>query len=167
MVMTYEPAKLPPQTPAVKSHPEKHARQAADSEPHGDPFEYWRGTQVWADLRASFQHFATEDIELLIANRHRLVSNTYDDGQGGRCLFGWLSALHTEPIDCRHALTRYFTGSSGYPACEEPVYQPPRWLVRLIDGDICERVRARYPGITKLPWDVVVECAREYLAKRR
>src|SRR5262245_52058014 len=94
------------------------------------PFEQWRSTQVWADLHTSFEHFDTADIEHLLANRDRLVSNTYDDHQGNHCLFGWLSALHTEPIDCRTALTRYFTGSSGYPACEEPVYQAPRWLVR-------------------------------------
>jgi hypothetical protein len=172
MVMLHDTANMSSQTSARTSRKEAVRHRKAEPALHDAPefcdsMAAWRTTQVWADLVTSFEHFDLADIEHLVANREHLVSNTYNDGHGGRCLFGWLSARHDEPIDSREALTRYFTGSSGYPACEEPVYQPPRWLVRLIDGAICENVRARYPGISTLPWDVVIACAREHLAKRR
>jgi hypothetical protein len=173
MVITYESARPSPPTNARKAAAANAAVPRTESTVRrtgptlrSTPGIPWRQTQVWADLDTAFEHFDTADIEHLLANRDHLVRNTYNDGQGGRCLFGWLSAKHTDPIDCREALTRYFTGASGYPACEEPVYQAPRWLVRLIDGDICDRVRARYPGITSLPWEVVIECAEEHLEKR-
>ncbi len=125
--------------------------------------------QVRDDLWFVLDFFPTEALQHLLKNRHRLIRKQYFDGQGNGCLFFLLSeSLPPEKrIVSRETLTRFFTGASGYPACEMDVYQPARWLVRLVDEQICDRVRERYPGVEHLPWSLVLEWVEEYLAERQ
>jgi len=124
--------------------------------------------QVRDDLWFVFDFFPTECLHHLLENRHRLIRKQYYDGRGNGCLFYLLS--ETLPADkrivSRETLTRFFTGASGFPACESPVYQPARWLVRLIDEQICERVRERYPDVEHLPWSFVMDSVEQYLRQR-
>jgi hypothetical protein len=116
------------------------------------------------DLRFVLGWFPLECLEHVRANRHRLIRKQYTDGEGG-CLFYLLSERFPTPlrIDSKAALTRFFTGRSGYPACETPEYQPARWLVRIIDGEAVER----YGGASYLDWDVVIEVIDAVIAERQ
>jgi len=120
--------------------------------------------QVIEDLLYVFGCFPLASLFHLRDNRHRLIRGMYqEDGNG--CLFYLLSEPlpPEERIDSRPALTRYFTGRSGYPACEEPGYQPARRLVRLIDGESCPR----YEGVSHLSWAMVQECLERAIAARQ
>lgn len=115
------------------------------------------------DLRTVFGYFPLACLLHLRANRHRLIRGKYfEDGRG--CMFYLLSEVlpAEERIDRPAALTRHFTGRSGYPACEEPQYQPARWLVRLIDGLACPR----YGMISHLSWNTVFRCLERAIAQR-
>jgi hypothetical protein len=83
-------------------------------------------------------------------------------------LFFLLSEMLPEAyrITSRSALTRFFVGAPGSCACESAEYQPARWLVRLIDGQMRDRVAERYPGVAELPWPAVIECLKEHIAAR-
>ncbi len=81
---------------------------------------------VFADSRiplASLQH--------LQANADRLIRRKFDDGRGGKCIFGLLSEPFTEQpqIDCRTALIAFYGGDEL-----ATHYQPARALVRLWDA---------------------------------
>ena len=118
--------------------------------------------RIISDLRFVFSKFPTECLLHLSENFHRLVSGVYRDEQGRGCLFFLLSELLAAPIDSREALTRYFTGGSGDPYKDFPVYQPAKWLVRIIDGEPVKR----YGDQDHLPWSVVREILDEAIAAR-
>lgn len=123
--------------------------------------------KVWDDLNSVFLRFPVRCLQHVLTNRHRLISGSYQDAVGNGCLFYLLSELLPSKIDSREALTRFFTGAVGYPASESETFKPARWLVRLIDCQICDRVRDRYgDDVRNLPWDTVIECLQEHLAIR-
>lgn len=124
--------------------------------------------QVRDDLWFVFDYFPTRCLRHVLENRHRLIRKQYFDGRGNGCLFYLLSEqlAADQRIVSRETLTRFFTGNSGYPACEAAVYQPARWLVRLVDEQVCERVKSRYPGVDGVTWDYVIECIEQYLRDR-
>lgn len=116
------------------------------------------------DLQAVFDRFPKACLEHLKTNRHRLTRGCYTDGQRGCLMFLLSERLPAEQrIDSRTSLTKFFTGRSGYPACEEPQYQPARWLVRLIDGEFCER----YENARHLDWDLVFEVLEQVILARQ
>jgi hypothetical protein len=119
--------------------------------------------QVEADLRWSFGYFPLASLLHLRENSHRLIRGKFRVEDRG-CLFNLLSEVlaPAERIASPAALTRHFTGRSGFPACEEPQYQPARWLVRLIDG----LTTPRYGDINFLPWHFVLKCLDAVIAER-
>lgn len=123
--------------------------------------------RVRADLVHCWGYFPLDCLEHLRSNRHRLIRGSYSR-RGHGCMFYLLSErLPAElRIDSKQALTQFFTGQSGYPACELPEYQPARWLVRLIDRQICAHVQARYGDDPVLEWETVLAFLDEYIAER-
>jgi len=124
-------------------------------------------TEIRNDLLQACSHFPTSCLRHVVTNRGRLIRRAYSDGTGG-CLFHLLSeTLPPERrIDSKSALTRFFTGQDGAVARELPEYQPARWLVRAIDGDICATVRGRYGDLDQLDWDLVIEVLQEEIDRR-
>jgi hypothetical protein len=136
-----------------------------------------KGEQIVRDLVDVLSHpdISPDCLRHLIANRRRLGTGSYRL-PGGR---GCLMFLLTEPlagrqIRSKHDLTRFFgrvhgrPGATAYLAAKDsPEYQPAKWLVRLVDGQFCENVRARYGRSCEFfDYDLVLEVARQVLAQR-
>ena len=88
--------------------------------------------RIKSDLQYVFNYFPTASLEHVLANRHWLIRQHYEDGNGGGCLFRLLSEPLTadRQITKIAELTRFFTGASGPVAAELPEYQSARCLVR-------------------------------------
>lgn len=116
------------------------------------------------DLRYVFGFFTIDCLLNLRLHPDRLIRRRFSDGSGGGCIMHLLS----EPLPAEQrivdppSLTRYFTGASGYPACEEPQYQPARHLVRLWDG----MPSSRYPGVHRLSRELVISVLDQVLEER-
>lgn len=139
-----------------------------------------RGQQIVRDL---IEIFARPDItphclRHLIANRHRLITGHYVQ-TAGEARRGCLMFVLTEPlgprqIRCKAELTQFFGkqrgcfGWFGYVAAKDsPEYQPAKWIVRLVDGQFCDEVRARYGRSCEFfDYDLVIDVARQVLAQR-
>ena len=88
-------------------------------------------------------------------------------------MFVLTEPLGAAQIRSKHDLTRFFGRERGFPgwpgyvaAKESPEYQPAKWLVRLIDGQFCEKLRARYGRACELfDYDLVIGIARQILAQ--
>src|SRR5262245_41086802 len=137
-----------------------------------------RGSQIVRDL---VDVLAREVITLdclrhLLAERDRLISGRYQAGDGRGCLFHVL----TEPlgkgrvVSSKAELGRTFgrpqgrPWSFGYVAGEYSAeYQPAKWLVRLVDGQICPEVRRRYGRSAELfDYELVIAVAEQVLLQR-
>src|SRR4051812_21475741 len=112
------------------------------------------GEQIVRDLIEVMTHarITLACLRNLIDCRERLVAGQYEMPDGRGCLMFLLTEpLGEKQIRCKTDLTRFFgrergaVGRRGYVALKDsPEYQPARWLVRLIDGQICEVARSRY-----------------------
>jgi len=111
----------------------------------------------------------------LIDSRERLVTGQYETPDGGGCLMFLLTEpLGDRQIRCKRDLTRFFGRSRGIPgqrgyvaAKDSAEYQPARWLVRLIDGQICDVARSRYGRACELfDYDLVIAVAEQVLVQR-
>ena len=137
-----------------------------------------RGREIVRDL---VDVFAREAITLdclrhLVAERDRLISGRYSAGDGSGCLFHVL----TEPlgrggvISSKADLARTFGRPAGhrwslrYVAPEHSAeYQPAKWLVRLVDGQICPEVRRRYGRAAELfDYELALAIAEQVLMQR-
>jgi len=111
----------------------------------------------------------------LLRSPERLIAGHYSLPDGRGCLMFIL----TEPlagarIRSRTDLTRFFgrerglPGFPGYTAAKDsPEYQPAKWLVRLVDGQFCQEVRARYGRSCELfDYDLVIAIAAQLLVQR-
>ncbi|MDX1944890.1 MAG: hypothetical protein SFU86_05740 [Pirellulaceae bacterium] len=136
-----------------------------------------RGERIVRDLIEVFAHpgISARCLRNLIDQRRRLVGGRYAMPDGRGCLM----FLLTEPLLGRQIrgkadLVRFFgrehgrPGHGGYVSAEDSVeYQPAKWLVRLVDGQFCEEIRARYGRACELfDYDLVLKVARQVLAQR-
>lgn len=124
--------------------------------------------QARRDLKYCFDFFPTDCLLNLQNNLHRLCRRSYYRADGYGCIFYFLAERMPVPkqIVSKESLTRFFTGGEGFPYCEEAVYQPARWLVRLFDEQLCVGVKERYPGMKTLSRDVIACTLLEYLEER-
>jgi hypothetical protein len=135
------------------------------------------GDNIVRDLVEVLTHprVTADCLRHLIRSRARLIRGHYRLSDGRGCLMFVL----TEPLDrcqiCdKSDLTRFFgrecgtEGKPGYIAAKDsPEYQPAKWLVRLIDGQICEQVRVRYGRSCEFfDYDLVIAVAAQILKQR-
>ena len=136
-----------------------------------------KGQQIVRDLIEIFAHpdITPRCLRHLIANRWRLMRGNYEERSGRGCLMNVL----TEPLGKRQVrskrdLVQFFGkqrgvfGWFGYVAAKDsPEYQPAKWIVRLVDGQYCNQVRARYGRSCELfDYDLVIAVAEQVLAQR-
>lgn len=134
------------------------------------------GEQIARDLIEVMTHpgITPDCLRHLVQNGDRLVSGHYHLSDGRGCLMYVL----TEPLGDRQIcdrgdLTRFFgreRGMAGWPghiaAKDSPEYQPAKWLVRLVDGQICHKARARYGRSCEFfDYDLVIGVAAQLLAQ--
>jgi hypothetical protein len=140
------------------------------------------GDQIVRDLVDVMTHRETslDCLRHLIASRERLVTGHYElpaDGlakKRGCLMFVLTEPLGAAQIRSKLDLTRFFgreLGLPGFPGyisgTDSPEYQPAKWLVRLVDGQFCENVRARYARACELfDYDLVIAVARQLLVQR-
>jgi hypothetical protein len=135
------------------------------------------GDNIVRDLAEVMTHprITANCLRHLVSSRKRLIRGHYRLPDGRGCLMSVL----TEPlgplqIRDKSDLTRFFgrergiVGGPGYVAAKDsPEYQPAKWLVRLIDGQICEQVRARYGRSCEFfDYDLIVGVAAQILKQR-
>jgi len=136
-----------------------------------------RGGRIVRDLVDCFtnRQITDECLEHLIDNRERLIAGHYESSDDRGCLmFVLTEPLGEAQIRSKYDLTSFFgreRGFRGWPghvsAKDSPEYQPAKWLGRLIDGQFCEHVRARYGRACELfDYDLVVDVAAGVLAGR-
>jgi len=137
-----------------------------------------RGNQIVRDLIDVLSRGAItlDCLRHLLAERDRLICGRYQAGDGRGCMFYVL----TEPLGFGHVvkskpeLARLFgkaqgrPWSFGYVAPEHSAeYQPAKWLVRLVDGQICPEVRRRYGRSAELfDYELVMAVAEQVLVQR-
>ena len=136
-----------------------------------------KGDQILRDLVEVLNHprITLACLRHLIANRERLIAGHYVVPDGRGCLmFVLTEKLGESQIRSKHDLTRFFgrthgrAGSRNYVAAKDSVeYQPAKWLVRLVDTQYCEHVRARYGRSCEFfDYDLVIGVAQQILAQR-
>jgi len=137
-----------------------------------------RGNQIVRDLIdvLSRDAITLNCLRHLLAERDRLICGRYQAGDGRGCMFYVL----TEPLGASRVvkskpeLARLFgrsygrKWSFGYVAPEHSAeYQPAKWLVRLVDGQICPEVRRRYGRSAELfDYELVMAVAEQVLVQR-
>ena len=123
---------------------------------------------VIADLYSVFTdpRIPLESLEHMQANAGRLIRRQFDNGRGGKCIFGLLSEPFTEEpqIDCRSALIAFYGGDEL-----APHYQPARAIVRLWDGRsgdpvVLERYGANVAPLTRR---LVLRVLRKAIRRRK
>jgi len=135
------------------------------------------GENMARDLVEVMTHrrITNECLRHLVRSRKRLVSGQYHLPDGRGCLmFVLTEPLREWQIRDKADLTAFFgreRGMAGWPgyvaAKDSPEYQAAKWLVRLVDGQICEGVRARYGRACELfDYDLVVGVAAQILLQR-
>jgi hypothetical protein len=135
------------------------------------------GEQIVRDLIEVMTHprLTAECLRHLVRSRKRLISGHYRLTDGRGCLmFVLTQPLGEWQIRDKSDLTEFFgreRGISGWPghiaAKDSPEYQPAKWLVRLVDGQICEQVRARYGRACEFfDYDLVIGVAAQLLVQR-
>lgn len=136
-----------------------------------------KGEQIVCDLIAIFSHddISPRCLRHLIANRCRLIGGTYEHNSGRGCLMNLLTEpLGRRQIRSKNDLVRFFGrqrgiyGWFGYVSAQDsPEYQPAKWLVRLVDGQFCRQIRARYGRSCELfDNQLVMSVAEQVLAQR-
>jgi hypothetical protein len=137
-----------------------------------------RGERIVRDLIdvMTNRRITADCLQHLIDSRDRLIAGHYELPDNRGCLmFVLTEPLGEDQIRTKHDLTRFFGRQRGFPgwpghvaAKNSPEYQPARWLVRLIDGQFCEQVRARYGRACELfDYDLVIAVARAILKQRQ
>jgi hypothetical protein len=137
-----------------------------------------RGERIVHDLVEVMTNsqITNECLEHLIASRRRLITGHFELPDDRGCLmFVLTEPLGEAQIRSKFDLTRFFGRQRGFPgwsghiaAKDSPEYQPAKWLVRLIDGQFCEQLRARYGRACELfDYDLVIAVARRILAGRK
>jgi hypothetical protein len=135
------------------------------------------GERIIRDLIDVMTHcqITNKCLQHLIDSRERLVAGHYELPDDRGCfMFVLTEPLGEAQIRTKHDLTRFFGRQRGFPgwrgyvaAKESPEYQPAKWLVRLIDGQFCEQVRARYGRACELfDYDLVIAVAQQILGQR-
>src|SRR5437773_11659296 len=112
------------------------------------------GEQIVRDLVEVMTHprLTADCLRHLLRSSDRLVTRHYHLPDGRGCLmFVLTEPLGEWQIRDRADLTGFFgreRGIAGWPghiaAKDSPEYQPAKWLVRLVDGQVCEQTRAIY-----------------------
>lgn len=136
-----------------------------------------KGEQIVRDLIDVLAHPAvtTDCLRNLIAQRRRLVSGHYATPDGRGCLmFVLTEPLAGRRIRTKQDLIRFFGRSHGRPgggsyiaAKDSAEYQPAKWLVRLVDAQYCDEVRARYGRSCEFfDYELVIHVARQVLTQR-
>lgn len=116
------------------------------------------------DLRYVFGSFPLHCLEHLRDNARRLVRNSYSTAEDRGCIFYLLSEKLPEVrrIDSKQTLIRYFGGDA-----EADSYQPPKWIVRLWDEQICENVRQRYGSAPHLSRRLLLDVLNSVIDERQ
>lgn len=136
-----------------------------------------KGQQIVRDLIEVLGHpgITLACLRHLIANRGRLICGHYALADGRGCLMNMLTApLGIRQIRSKSDLIRFFGREHGVPGCfdmetakNSREYQPAKWLVRLVDGQFCDQVRARYGRACEFfDYHLVVGVAEQILAQR-
>ena len=136
------------------------------------------GEQIVRDLIEIFAHprITADCLRHLIRNQERLVAGRYALPDGRGCLMYVLTEPLVEgQIRSKGDLLRFFGRSWGEPgwagylsATDSPEYQPAKWLVRLVDGQICEQTRSRYGRACEFfGYELVIAVAAQVLAERQ
>lgn len=136
-----------------------------------------KGQRIVCDLIDIFAHpdITPRCLRHLIANRGRLVRGSYEQHSGRGCLMNVLTEpLGKRRIRSKRDLIQFFGrqrgifGWFGYVAAKDsPEYQSAKWIVRLVDGQYCNQVRARYGRSCELfDYDLVIAIAQQVLAQR-
>jgi hypothetical protein len=137
-----------------------------------------RGERIVRDLIEVMtnRQITPECLEHLIDSRERLVTGHFELPDDRGCLMFLLTEpLGQAQIRTKRDLTRFFGRQRAFPgwpsyvaAKDSPEYQPAKWLVRLVDGQFCEQVRARYGRACELfDYDLAIAVARQILAQRK
>ena len=137
-----------------------------------------KGEQIVRDLIDVLTHpdISADCLRHLIANRHRLASGHFELSDGRGCLmFVLTEPLGQRQIRSKTDLTRFFGRERGFlgwlghvAAKDSPEYQPAKWLVRLVDAQYCEHVRARYGRSCEFfDYDLVIAIAEQILARQQ
>ncbi len=137
-----------------------------------------KGEQIVRDLVDVLTH---PDISLaclrhLIANHRRLVGGAFRTADGRGCLIHLLTERLMPALQVRSKrdLIAMFGRAHGKPGTpsyiapqDSPEYQPVKWLVRLVDGQICRTVRARYGRAAQFfDHDLLLSVVRQVLDQR-
>jgi len=136
-----------------------------------------RGERIVRDLIECFTNRQINDdcLQHLIDSKDRLIAGHYELPDDRGCLmFVLTEPLGEAQIRSKYDLTRFFgrergfRGWAGYVSAKDsPEYQSAKWLVRLIDGQICEQVRARYGRACELfDYELAIAVAAGILARR-
>ena len=136
------------------------------------------GEQIVRDLIEVLTHprITADCLRHLIRSRDRLISGQYQLPDGRGCLMSVLTEpLGERQIRDRAGLTGFFgrdRGIAGWPghiaAKDSSEYQPAKWLVRLVDGQICAQARARYSRSCEFfDYDLVIGVAAQILAQQQ
>lgn len=136
-----------------------------------------KGDSIVRDLIDVMTHrtISLDCLRHLIDSRERLIAGHYELPDGRGCLmFVLTEPLGEAQIRSKDDLTRFFgrsRGMMGLPgfvsAKDSPEYQPAKWLVRLVDSQFCEHVRARYGRSCELfDYDLVIAVAAQVLVQR-
>jgi hypothetical protein len=136
-----------------------------------------RGERIVRDLIEVMTNSQITDgcLEHLTESRDRLVTGHYElPDERGCLMFVLTEPLCKDQIRTKYELTRFFGRERGFPgfpghvaAKDSPEYQPAKWLVRLIDGQYCEQVRARYGRACELfDYDLAITVAEQILVQR-
>jgi hypothetical protein len=136
-----------------------------------------RGEQIVRDLVEVFAHpdITPGCLQHLIAHRERLIAGRYQEpGRLGCLMFVLTEPLGERQIRSKRDLVRFFGRERGFfgwfghvAAKDSPEYQPAKWIVRLIDGQFCDKLRARYGRACEFfDYDLVIGVARQVLAQR-
>jgi hypothetical protein len=135
------------------------------------------GEQVVRDLVDVFTHpnVTTGCLRHLLESHQRLIVGRYVLSDGRGCLMYVLTEpLGERQIRSKDGLLRFFgrpRGLPGWPghvaATDSPEYQPAKWLVRLVDGQVCEHTRGRYGRSCEFfDYDLVLTVATQVLWQR-
>ena len=135
------------------------------------------GEQIVRDLVEVLTHprVTPDCLRHLLRSGQRLITGQYHLADGRGCLmFVLTEPLGEWQIRDKGDLTGFFgrergiAGWRGYIAAKDsPEYQPAKWLVRLIDGQICQDTRARYGRSCEFfDYDLVIGVAAQILAQQ-
>ncbi len=137
-----------------------------------------KGEQIVRDVVDVLTHpeISLACLRHLVAHRERLIGGMFQTPDGRGCLVQILTEPLSPPrrVRSKRDLVRIFGRPHGRPGTlayvapqDSPEYQPVKWLVRLVDGQICPAVRLRYGRSAEFfDYGLVVEVARQVLNQR-